>query len=248
MYNSRADPVEHVSQFNQRMAIHSKNEVLMCKVFPSSLGSMVMRWFDGLRPNSINSFKQLTQAFRSHFITSSKVPRPLDSLLSLSMREGETLKAYSDKYWEMYNEIEGDYDDVAISTFKSGFLTEHGLRKSLMGKPIMSLRQLMDRIDKYKRVEEDQQLGKVVAQKRRDFQSDRFNNNNNRPKGDFAGQSRPVDTICSKTQYIRSWKRSRMNHSSNSRIRWQEIPRSATRTCIANTTKNRGTPLRTTRT
>ena len=56
----------------------------------------------------------------------------------------------------MYNEIEGNYDDVAISTFKRGLSTEHGLRKSLTGKPVTSVRQLMDRIDKYKRVEEDQ--------------------------------------------------------------------------------------------
>ena len=63
----------------------------------------------------------------------------------------------------MYNEIEGDYDDVTISTFKSSLPTEHGLRKSLMGKPVTSLRQLMNRIDKYKRVEEDQQLGKGEA-------------------------------------------------------------------------------------
>ena len=115
-----------------------------------------MRWFDSLKPNSINSFKQLTQAFGSRFITSSRVPWPLDSLLFLSMREGETLKAYSDRYWEMYNEIEGNYDDVAISTFKSGLATEHGLRKSLIGKLVTSVRQLMDQIDKYKRVEKDQ--------------------------------------------------------------------------------------------
>ena len=50
----------------------------------------------------------------------------------------------------------GDYDDVAISTFKAGLPTEHGLRKSLTGKPVASMRQLMDRIDKYKRVEENQ--------------------------------------------------------------------------------------------
>ena len=63
----------------------------------------------------------------------------------------------------MYNEIEGDYDDVAISIFKSGLPTEHGLRKSLTGKIVTSLRQLMDWINKYKRVEEDQQLGKGKA-------------------------------------------------------------------------------------
>ena len=56
----------------------------------------------------------------------------------------------------MYNEIEGNFDDVAINTFKSGLSTEHDLRKSLIGKSVTSLRQLIDWIDKYKRVEEDQ--------------------------------------------------------------------------------------------
>jgi len=50
----------------------------------------------------------------------------------------------------------------------------------------------MDRIDKYKRVEEDQQLGKgkvkVVPQERRDFESDRFDNNN-RPRIVYTEQS-----------------------------------------------------------
>ena len=76
MYNGRTDPVEHVSKFNQRMVIHSKNEALMCKVFPSSLGPMAMRWFNGLGPNPINSFKQLTQAFGFHLIMSSRVLGP----------------------------------------------------------------------------------------------------------------------------------------------------------------------------
>jgi len=79
------------------------------------------------------------------------------------MREGETLKAYSDKYWEKYNEIEGHYNDVAISTFKRDLPTKHGLRKSLPRKPVTSVHQLMDRIDKYKRVKEDQQTGKGKA-------------------------------------------------------------------------------------
>ncbi|XP_030957570.1 uncharacterized protein LOC115979655 [Quercus lobata] len=125
------------------MAVHSRDEALMCKVFRSSLGPMAMRWFDALPPNSIDSFKQPTQAFGSRFITSSRVPWPLDSFLSLSMREGETLKAYS------------------------------------------------DRIDKYKRVEEDQQMGKgkakVVPQERRDFRSERFNNSN-KPRRDYVEQ------------------------------------------------------------
>ena len=75
----------------------------------------------------------------------------------MSMREGKTLKTYSDKYWEMFNEIDGDFDDVAIRTFKVGLPTKHDLRKSLTKKPVKSVRRLMDRIDEYKWVEEDQQ-------------------------------------------------------------------------------------------
>ena len=144
MYNGQTDPIEHVSQFKQKMAVHSQDEALMCKVFSSSLGPMPMRWFDGLKANSISSFKKLTQSFCSQFITYSKVSQPLDSLLSMSMREGESVKAYAKRYWEMFNEIDGDFDEVTIRTFKVGLPSEHGLRKSLTGKLVTSLRQLMD--------------------------------------------------------------------------------------------------------
>ena len=92
----------------------------------------------------------------------------MGSLLSMSLREGETLKACSDRYWEMFNEIEGEYDDVAISTFKASLPAEHDLRKSLIGKPVTS-------------VEENQLQGKgkakVIPRGRRDFRLNRYNNN-----------------------------------------------------------------------
>ena len=80
------------------MVVHSKNESLMCKVFPSNLGPVAIRWFDGLKEGSINSFKELTRAFEARFVTYKRVPRPLDSLLSMTMREKETLKMYFDRY------------------------------------------------------------------------------------------------------------------------------------------------------
>ena len=60
--NGRTDLMEHVSHFSQKMAVHSKDEALMCKIFPSSLGPMAIRWFNGLKANSIDSFKKLTQS------------------------------------------------------------------------------------------------------------------------------------------------------------------------------------------
>ena len=80
------------------MVVHSRNEALICKVFPSSLRPVAMRWFDGLKEGSISSFKEITRAFGAHFITCNRVPWPLDSLLSMTMQEGKTLKTYFDKY------------------------------------------------------------------------------------------------------------------------------------------------------
>ncbi|XP_030949930.1 uncharacterized protein LOC115973828 [Quercus lobata] len=155
-----------------------------------------MTWFNGLRENSIDFFKKLTWAFGARFITCSRVSRPLGSSLSMSMREGETLKAYSDRYWEMFDEIDGDYDNVAISTFKAGLPAEHDLRKSLTGKPVTSVRQLMDRIDKYRMVDEDQIQGKgmakVIPQEMRDSRSDRYINN--QPRKDFVKQTGSANT------------------------------------------------------
>ena len=36
----------------------------------------------------------------------------------MSMEEGETFRAYSDHYWELYNEIEENNERVAASNFK----------------------------------------------------------------------------------------------------------------------------------
>ena len=91
----------------------------------------------------------------------------------------------------MFNEIDGDFNEVAIRTFKVGLPSEHGLRKSLTGKPVTSLRQLIDRVDNYKRIEDDQQQrkgkAKVIPQDRRDFRLDRYSNN--RPRRDYVDQS-----------------------------------------------------------
>ena len=66
----------------------------------------------------------------------------------------------------MFNEIDRDFDDMAIRIFKVSLPAEHDLKKSLTRKLVRSVRRLMDRIDEYKRVPQD----------KRDLKSDRDNN------------------------------------------------------------------------
>ncbi|XP_023890102.1 uncharacterized protein LOC112002184 [Quercus suber] len=179
--------MEHVSHFNQKMAVYANDEALMCKVFPSNLA---MHWFDALEEGLMGSFEELTRAFKARFITCSRVPKPVDSLLFMAMREGETLKTYSDRYWETYNEIDGNFENMVVRTFKVGLPVEHELRKSLTMKSALNMRQLMDHIDKYKRVEEDliQGKGKVkMVLERRDPRRGGYQGNH--PRGEFPNQA-----------------------------------------------------------
>ena len=67
-YDGKTDPVEHVSHYIQMISLHTHNDALMCKVFPSSLGPTALRWFNGLQKGSIRSFFELIQEFGFRFV------------------------------------------------------------------------------------------------------------------------------------------------------------------------------------
>ncbi|XP_023924066.1 uncharacterized protein LOC112035475 [Quercus suber] len=138
------------------MTIYSKNEALTCKIFPFNLKPMAMRWFYSLEKSFIHSYDELTRAFGARFVTCSRVPKPFDSLIVMSMKEGETLRAYSDQYWELYNEIRGNNRGVVASTFKVGLAIDSKLRTSLTLIPITDMHKLIERVEEYKILEDDQ--------------------------------------------------------------------------------------------
>lgn len=43
MYNGRMDLIGNISHFQQSMALHLKNDALMCHMFPSSLESIALK-------------------------------------------------------------------------------------------------------------------------------------------------------------------------------------------------------------
>ena len=88
-------------------------------------------------------------------MTCSRVPQPVDTLLSMKMGDRETLRSYTGRYWELYNEIDGGNEKIAASTFWLGLPEDSELRGSLMRRPPEDMRQLMRCIEEYKRLEDD---------------------------------------------------------------------------------------------
>ena len=155
------------------------------------------------------------------------------------MSEGETLKTYSDRYWETYNEIDGNFKDVAMRTFKVGLSTEHELRKSLTMKSTSNMCQLMDRIEEYKRVEKDQMQGKGKA-KMFPEKRDSLEEEDTRvvtPEGSFPIKSHIRElswsTHCLKSQCIKYWRKLKMNLILSGPIRWPGTRPGETKAFIA---------------
>ena len=87
----------------------------------------------------------------------------MDALLSIKMRVGETLRSYTGRYWELYNEIGRGNEKIAASTFKMGLPKDFELRESLTKRSLEDMRQLMRRIEEYKRLEDDRLQNKGNA-------------------------------------------------------------------------------------
>ena len=71
------------------------------------------------------------------------------------MKPGESLKSYSARYWETYNEIDLCGEDLAVRQFKFGLPIGSKIRQSLSKKPPPNMADLMSRIEQHVRVEEN---------------------------------------------------------------------------------------------
>ena len=77
---------------------------------------------------------------RCSFVTCSRVPQPVDALLSIKIKVSKTLRSYVSRYWELYNEIGRGNEKIAASTFRMGLPEDSGLRESLTKKPPKGMR------------------------------------------------------------------------------------------------------------
>jgi hypothetical protein len=135
VYNSRTDPVAHIGHYQQRMALCRYNDPLMCRLFPSSLGEVMLRWFNQLEQGTVGSWSQMAEAFVGRFITNSRRPKVMDTLMMMKLGDNESIKDYSARFWEPYNNIDGCGEDMVVRTFKLGLPPSTGLRQSLTKRP-----------------------------------------------------------------------------------------------------------------
>ena len=67
-YDGVKDPLDHLETFKTLMYLQGVADEIMCKAFPTMLKGAARIWFSRLTPNSISTFKELSDQLTAHFI------------------------------------------------------------------------------------------------------------------------------------------------------------------------------------
>ncbi|RVW59300.1 hypothetical protein CK203_101694 [Vitis vinifera] len=70
--------------YRQLMTLDIGNDALLCKVFPASLQGQALSWFHRLPPNSVDNFRDLSEAFVGQYLCSARHKQNISTLFILS--------------------------------------------------------------------------------------------------------------------------------------------------------------------
>ncbi|XP_057481985.1 uncharacterized protein LOC130768895 [Actinidia eriantha] len=124
-------------------------------LYDGDIGDLGLKWFDKIPPGSIENFYQLTESFVARFVINTKAPKVVGSLLTLKKGKNESIRNYSKRYWETYNEIEECSEEMAVASYKLGLAPGDRLWENLTLDPPTDLRDLMSQVEMFARLEDD---------------------------------------------------------------------------------------------
>ncbi|XP_062088577.1 uncharacterized protein LOC133795146 [Humulus lupulus] len=113
-FNGKGDPLNHLFQFQQKMALEANNEAIQCKVFSMTFSGPALLWFRQLKPGSLNSFSDLRRTFLQQYSANREAPRTMVDLYRIKQRENEHPKAYLQRFIDLVHQIH-DVDPITAT-------------------------------------------------------------------------------------------------------------------------------------
>ncbi|XP_057972761.1 uncharacterized protein LOC131160903 [Malania oleifera] len=125
----------------------------MCRAFATTLKGTARDWYRTLRPGSIGSFSDMEQLFTGHFLSSRRIAKTTDHLMSMAQGEQETLKDFMHRFNTVTLEIRNLDMGVALAALTTA-LQPGSFLYSLGKKSPVDMGELMVRVQKYINLEE----------------------------------------------------------------------------------------------
>ena len=152
-YDGVKDPFDHLETFKTLMHLQGVPDEIMCRAFPTTLKGPARIWFGRLTPNSINTFKDLSTQFTSHFIGEHRHKKSTACLMSIKQWEDETLRSYITRFNKEAFSIDEADDKILVAAFTNG-LRKGKFLFSLYKNDLKTMSEVLCRATKYMNVED----------------------------------------------------------------------------------------------
>ncbi|CAJ2673582.1 unnamed protein product [Trifolium pratense] len=97
-YDGLTDPDDHIANVNANLDFRNISGAIRCRLFPTTLRKGAMAWYQSLPPQSIHSWRDLTEQFCRHFTASRKHPKTVHALEAIYQAEDETLRNFVERF------------------------------------------------------------------------------------------------------------------------------------------------------
>ena len=114
MYDGSSDQYDHMLHFNQAMILNTRNDRLLCKVFPTSLKGPALAWFHKFLRGSLNSFGELWAAFVTRYLCSVRQKGNISSLQSIFKRDDKSIREFTRRFGQIVQQIDTYSMDVVL--------------------------------------------------------------------------------------------------------------------------------------
>jgi len=130
-YDGSTDLDEHIVIYTTQISLYTWNDVIICRVFPTTLKGAVLSWFTRLPPLSIDCFNTLVEKFGAQFTTSG--PHHLTSidLVNIRHKKGESLRLFMEHFGKVA---------LSIHNLSPSVTMHHMIMKLRLGPLVDSLR------------------------------------------------------------------------------------------------------------
>ncbi|KAK3013837.1 hypothetical protein RJ639_009483 [Escallonia herrerae] len=147
--------MEHLARFTSGMNLHLVPDQIMCRAFPVTLKGAAHVWFQHLTPRFISCWAQLAESFWSNFLTSRVQRKNSSALFRIVQGPKESLKSYYAHFNSEKLLIDHLDPGVTFAAMARGVRPSTPLRFLLNKRPPENMSDLLDRVEKYLRAEED---------------------------------------------------------------------------------------------
>ncbi|XP_062118569.1 uncharacterized protein LOC133832211 [Humulus lupulus] len=146
-FNGKGDLLNHLFQFQQKMALEANNEAIQCKVFSTTFSGPALLWFRQLKPGSLNSFSDLRRTFLQQYSATREAPRTMADLYRIEQGENEHPKSYLQRFIDLVHQIH-DVDPItAANLFVKSLQVGSLLHENLTMTPPYNMAKVQTRVE-----------------------------------------------------------------------------------------------------